>query len=189
MAPTGKGSSIEKLKIEYLSSDNILRTRENYKAAWYAMFRAGFSDVQTHCRMISNSLSNTKYPQLKTLDIPSIPAEPQKCHLTIPAIAFVITKLFKTFDTKLEKASQRSLNGSHSKDWVRPVRYLQLQVAGNQDTNPYSFMITKHKYQPLSGSALQELELLLDASAGSGNVDNLSDYVDASSDNPSPVRR
>lgn len=178
-----KGTAIEKIKINYLLSDHILRKKENYKTAWHAMFKDGFEDVRTHCSIISNSLSNTKYKALRYVQIPSLPADDGTCHLAIPAIAFLITKLHKTFDTKLEKSSQRSLNGSHSKVWVRHLKDLQQQVVDKKKTIPYSFMNTKHKYHPITCRALHDLDLLLDASAGSGNLDNMSEYIDASCEN------
>lgn len=178
MIPTGKGTNAENRKIRYLISGDRLKMNKLYYNSWASMFKAVFDDVESHCTMLAKTLKKSKVPGLRDLEVPVAPPL-DECHPTIPVVAFVVTKLFKTFDTKMEKESNRSLNGSHATNWVRHIKDLYKNL-DEEDDKKYSFLSKASHYDELTDNVVDRLNNLAYNCAGSRNGDfgGSSDGVD-----------
>lgn len=118
-----KGTLAERTVIRELIKDDCFRTSPRYATTWVHMFNAAAHDAYSHCTVLVKTLARTKIDRLKNIPLPQF--RPDRDHnLSIPAISFVFTKIYNTFDTNLCKVGTKSLNGSHCHDWIRQIRTL-----------------------------------------------------------------
>lgn len=184
-----KSTNLEKKKIRYLLSRDNIKTNVRYLAGWHSMLHSAAEDAHTHCDQIANMLSKSKVRGLEELDVPPAPTK-GKCKLSIPALAFVVTKLLKTFDMKLEEEKHRSLNASHSPDWIRHINDIHDHVLDSEeDKESYLFVSSTRHYDPLTHDEIEYLNKLTEINAGGvdgivgdSDYDGDSDYIDASSE-------
>lgn len=80
--------------------------------------------------------------------------------LSIPAIAFIVTKIMKVFEAKLEGGKRRQLNESHSGPWVAEVTKIYNHLKDRGTSKPYQVLDPSFTFSQLTDNEEEKLELL-----------------------------
>lgn len=112
MTARKEGSFEEMRCIRSLLSRDNFKTQGKYRGTWAAMCTAAAKDAIYYCTLITKVLRKIKIPAMTVLDITDI-CYPQ-FYLSIPSLAYVMTKMYKTFEVKLGTCARRALNQSHA---------------------------------------------------------------------------
>lgn len=118
---------------------NSFKIDPRYRIMWTQMCYAATKDAKYHCSLTSKALRVTIFQGFQNLVIPDTDSTSYK--LSIPSLAFVATKMYKSFEVKLDRVRRRYLNFSHAASWVS-----------------YVHEINDHIFGRVSGPALQILD-------------------------------
>lgn len=89
--------------------------------------------------MVSTFLTKTRISGLTNLVTLAFPAT-DAIDLSIPLIAFVITKIYETFETNIAKGGSGYLNASHTVYWVNTIGNLTEYLVDQDMHRQYQLM-------------------------------------------------
>lgn len=147
-----QGTHDEVARIRRLLLNNSFKMDSIYRVTWENMSDAEAKDAQYHCTITSKMLHATKIASFTALYSPKISAP--SLILSIPSLAFVAIKIYKTFDMKLRKLGRRNLNRSHVHDWVAYVEEINDYISGNIQGRTLQILYPHILYRPLSAEEL-----------------------------------
>lgn len=149
MDPTKLGTVAERAAIKELLQDDKFRKSQTYRNALVHMCNSAAQDAFYHCSLLVKCLEKSKFDNLKKLRLPPFKRD-QNQELSIPSLAFVVTKIYKTFDTKLGKLGCGVPNASHSHDWIREVHNLSDNISDPGHSTQYQFLPSTRTYHKLT---------------------------------------
>lgn len=151
------------------------------------MFNAAAADSFYHCNLLVKSLSKAKYEGLKSLPLPPFRTD-QDHQLSIPSMAFVVTKIFKTLDVKLGKACRGSLNASHCHDWIRHMEDIADIVEDSSSVRRIQFLPLTRSYDKITAADRAYTNKFVMDTVDSGDDDNaVTDEDNAQNRAPNPL--
>lgn len=181
MTPKKKGKQEEIASIRRLLADGAFKLNTKYSGTWASMCKAAADEAVCNCKLTAASLEKTKFKAFANLPIP-IPSGDRPLQLAYPSLAFVVMKMYKTFDVKLGRAGRGNLNTSHCRDWVTSIEELVDHIRNRQATQPLQFIDQSYQYKVLTDMDHVTLKQL---KKGSGQAAN--DDVVISDDDPIDV--
>lgn len=156
MMLSGKGSGEEIVVIKrLLHNDNVL-LKSRYRNTWLAMFKSSVHAALHQCKLASTSLKRKNIDGFRNLQVPDF-SSAMVSDLSLPSMAFVQVKIFKTFDVKIGRSGRGTLNSSHSLDWARAVVDLDRYVR-NASNPPYQLINPAQTYPLLTSTELSALK-------------------------------
>lgn len=177
-----RGTKTERDAIKALLNNASFQKSPQYRGTWTEMLNSAASDAFYHCTLVSKTLSRSNIDDFKRLPVPAFRRD-SNYELSIPSIAFVVTKIYKTLDVKLGKGGRGTLNASHYHDWVREIRAITAQLSNTNNTVCFQYLDTQRTYDPLTTVQLDYLNKFT-----IGTIDSDSDGIEESEDN-NRVRR
>lgn len=156
MMLSGKGSAEEISIIKRLLQNDNLKLKSRYRSSWVSMCKTAVHVALHQCKLAANALKRNSIPGFRNLQVPEF-SSTLVSDLSLPSIAFVQVKIFKTFDVKLGKSGRGTLNSSHSVDWARSVVDLDRYIR-NVSNPPYQFINSAHTYPALTDAELNALK-------------------------------
>lgn len=168
MEHKNKGSTAQISEIQKLIADNGFKFRHKYASTWSQMCRSAIEETIIQCRLAVAQLKKSHLKGLDNLDVPSFTLS-QPLHLPIPSLAFVVLKIYKTFDVKLGTAGRGNLNVSHSTDWVRNVEIIVSHLRKHQSSKPLQFIDPTSPFTFLSQQQILQLKNLKEWSSNDSN--------------------
>lgn len=181
-----KGTVAERKHIRDLLKNDSFKNSPRYAKAWTHMSNAAAQDAFYHCTLLVKSLGKTTYEKLKKLPLPSFRAD-QNQNLSIPSLAFVVTKIYKTFDVKLGKVGRGNLNASHSHDWIRQLQEIVELLATDNNGN-VQYLPTTRTYIPLTDDdQVYGNKFIMDAADSDGDNSGQSGQDDGPESGTNPL--
>lgn len=152
MSARNKGTREEIAELRKLVRNNALKTSPQHRHVWAQMCKGAALDAKYHCTLTAKALQKTKIEAFQDLHVPDVTAP--VFQLTLPSLAFVALKMYKTIEVKFGRAGRGNLNLSHSNDWAILVEELHDYVCTPDIRNHPQILDPTKIYSPLSTDEL-----------------------------------
>lgn len=150
-----EGTTEEKAKIIQLLKDDSFKMVQVYRPVWSRMCNSAAKDAAYHSNLTSKKLAKSNIAGLMDLTIPdyTLPS----FRLSIPSLAFVYMKIYKTFDIKLAKIGRGNINLSHAQDWAVAVDKCNDYIATNRRNVKLNVFDSERMYAPLPDDVVDKI--------------------------------